>query len=83
MRKTLDRLTLPGFEPVMTLENPAKPNPPHASQNRGAGGGQNGGQGRAGRGNATNAPRRPAARGGKPAGVLQNKHPHRREGRNP
>jgi ATP-dependent RNA helicase RhlE len=72
MRKTLDRLTLPGFEPVMTLENPAKPNPPHASQNRGAGGGQ----GRAGRGNtsgatATNNAPRPS---GKP-GSAQNKRP--------
>ncbi|GHT90088.1 ATP-dependent RNA helicase RhlE [Betaproteobacteria bacterium] len=65
IRKDLTRLTLPGFEPEMTLENPAKPNPPR----NGGGGGNGGGQGRgAGRGNTNNAPRQPQrpSFGGKP-----------------
>jgi ATP-dependent RNA helicase RhlE len=32
--RNLVRLTLPGFEPQMTLENPARPNPPRSGQNR-------------------------------------------------
>ncbi|MDR2637693.1 MAG: RNA helicase, partial [Zoogloeaceae bacterium] len=32
--KNLTRIILPGFEPQMTLENPAKPNPPRSGQNR-------------------------------------------------
>jgi ATP-dependent RNA helicase RhlE len=40
IKKDLARLTLPGFEPRMTLENPARPNPPRSGQGGNAGRGQ-------------------------------------------
>jgi ATP-dependent RNA helicase RhlE len=61
IRRELERLTLPGFEPEMTLENPAQPCPPRGGQNPKAGGRQAGERG--GRGNATRAPRPAAALG--------------------
>lgn len=58
IKKDLERLVLPGFEPLMTLENPAKPNPPKSGQGQGRGG-----QGQ-GRGQQAAAPRR--SEGGQP-----------------
>jgi ATP-dependent RNA helicase RhlE len=50
IKKDLERLTLPGFEPQMTLENPAKPNPPRQGQGGGRGQQQPPRAGRAGSG---------------------------------
>ncbi len=60
IKKDLERHVLPGFEPLMTLENPAKPNPPKSGQGQGRGG-QGQGQGR---GQQAAAPRR--SEGGQP-----------------
>jgi len=58
MKKEIERMVLPGFEPLMTLENPARPNPPKQGQGQGRG---------QGRGQPAAAPRRSDA--GQPGGA--------------
>lgn len=72
IRMEIERIVLPGFEPLMTLENPARPNPPKQGQrqdgdaqrgdrNRSSGAGRPGHAG-------TGGPRGGAGGGGRPGG---------------
>lgn len=73
IRMEIERVVLPGFEPEMTLENPARPNPPKQGQ-RQDGGAQRGdrnrpsGSGRPGNAGNTAGSRGGAGGGGRPGG---------------